>query len=85
MGWATSHTIYKISCGNRAKCLYNSRRYIHAIQQKKFRLQHNEIILSLQYCNLSKQFTVTAEEWMGRLRVNVLECKYKENDRHLKE
>ena len=52
---------------------------------KKFRPQHNETILSLQYCTLGKQNDMTAEEWVGRLKIKATECKYKENDRRLKE
>ena len=52
---------------------------------EKLRPQHNETILSFQYCKLSRQGKEIAEEWMGRLRMNAAGGKYKENDRHWKE
>ena len=43
----------------------------------KFRPQHNETILSLQYCKLSRQSNENAEQWMGRLKLMAAECQYK--------
>ena len=45
---------------------------------------HTEIILSLQYCKLSRWDDENAE-WLGRLQLMAAECRYKELDRHLKE
>ena len=47
--------------------------------------QHNETILSFQYCKLSRKCEETAEEWMEKLNVKAAECNYTENVRHLKE
>ena len=44
----------------------------------KFRPQHNETVLSLQYCELSRHENENAEEWIGRLYVMATECKYKD-------
>ena len=52
---------------------------------KKFRPQHNEIILSFQYCKLNRQSVQTEEEWIERLSIKATDWKYKEIDRHLKE
>ena len=34
-------------------------------QSEKFKPQHNETILSLQYCELIREKKESAEEWMG--------------------
>ena len=44
----------------------------------KFHLQHNQMIKPLQYCKLSRQYSAKADEWIGRLRIAVDECNYKE-------
>ena len=49
----------------------------------KLKPQHNG--MTLQLCKLSKQNDETAEEWMGTLWNKVADCKYKENDRKLKQ
>ena len=54
---------------------------IFQVLDEKVRLIHNKTILMLQYCKLSRHNHGGAEEWMGRLRMNVAECKYTENDR----
>ena len=41
----------------------------------KFRPQYNKTILSLQYCKLSRQ-AETAEDWIGRLRIMTVDCKF---------
>ena len=51
----------------------------------KFRLQHNKIILSLQYCKLHRRENESMQEWMGKLCINTAECNYKEHDKWLKE
>ena len=51
----------------------------------KFRPQHHETILFLQYCKLIKQSKETAKEWMWRLRIKAVQWNYKQNDRCLKE
>ena len=51
---------------------------------ENFKPQHNESILSLQYCNLTIEQNKNAEEWIGHLRIKVQECWYKEKSRRLK-
>ena len=55
------------------------------VLKEKFRLQHNETILSLQYCKLQRKENESAQEWMGRHHIKVAECNYKEHNRQLKE
>ena len=50
-------------------------------QKEKFKLQHNETILSLQSCKLIREDKGSTEEWMGCIRVKVNECEYKEKDK----
>ena len=52
---------------------------------QKFRSQYNETIKSLQFRQLCRHDGENAEEWMGRLRVVVAECNYKELHHQLKE
>ena len=52
---------------------------------KKFMPQYNETIKSLQFRQLCRHDGENIEEWMGRLRVVVAECNYKELDHQLKE
>ena len=40
---------------------------------------------SLQFHKLIRQSDESVEEWMGRLRMAVIKCNYKERDRQLKE
>ena len=47
--------------------------------------QYNETMKSLQFCKLGRQMNKNAGEWMGRLRLTVVECNFKEKDRQLKE
>ena len=51
----------------------------------KFKPQLNETIKSLQFHCFSRQTKENAKEWMGRLRLAVVECNYREVDRQLKE
>ena len=51
----------------------------------KFGPQFKEMIKPLQFCKLSRQNGENSEEWMGRLSLAAIECKYKEIDRQLKE
>ena len=53
--------------------------------RKKFRLQFNETLKSLQFCKLVCCSNESVKEWMGRLRTSVVECQYTEVDRQLKE
>ena len=50
-----------------------------------FKSQHNDIIKSLQFHKLSRQVNKSMEEWMGKLRITITECDYKEIDSQLKE
>ena len=52
---------------------------------QKFRPQFNETIKSLQFRKLYRFEGKSAEEWMGRLHVAVVECIYREVDCQLKE
>ena len=52
---------------------------------KKFKPQHDETMLSLQYCKPIRQQSDNAEEWKSYLRIKANECKYKEIDRGPKE
>ena len=47
--------------------------------------QHNETILSLLYCKLSRPAEVIAEDWYSRLRKMAADSNYKEKDRCFKE
>ena len=51
----------------------------------KLRLQHYETILSLQYFKINTCNNENAEEWMGRLYLMTVACKYKVMNRCLKE
>ena len=53
--------------------------------KEKFRPQHNEMILSLQYCKLHGKKNESAQERMGRICIEVAEYNYKEHVRRLKE
>ena len=52
---------------------------------KIFRPEYNETIKSLQFRQLCRQDGENTKEWMGRLRLAVAECNYKELDCQLKE
>ena len=51
----------------------------------KFKPQYNETIKSLQFRKLHQYDNENVEEWMGRLCIAAVECKYQEVDRKLKE
>ena len=51
----------------------------------KFRPQFNETIKLLQFRKLCMSKGESAEEWMGRLHMAVVECNYREVDQQLKE
>ena len=51
----------------------------------KFKLQHNRIVISLQYHKLHRKENECAQEWVGRLRTEAAEYQYKECDRLLTE
>ena len=40
---------------------------------KRFKLQHYETILSLQYCKVAREQSENPQEWMGHLRIKVNE------------
>ena len=48
-------------------------------------MQHNDTILSLEYCNLVRKCNETVEQWTGQIRVKGNEYKYKQRDRRLRE
>ena len=51
----------------------------------KFKPYFNETIKSLQFHKINRQTKENAEEWMGRLRLTVVEHNYGKVDRKLKE
>ena len=53
--------------------------------KNKCKLHFNETIKSLQFNKLPRQAKESTEEWVGRLRLAVVECNYREEDRQLKE
>ena len=40
----------------------------------KLKTQHNETVLSLQYCKLAREQNENDKEWMGHLRLKASEC-----------
>ena len=65
----------------------NLQKYARLFQilNKKFKKQHNEMILSLQYCKLLRDNNESAKLLMGHLRIKVNEHNYQKLDRRLKE
>ena len=53
--------------------------------KEKFRPQHNETTLSLQYCKLQRKDNESPQEWVGWLCIRAAEWNYKEHDRWVKE
>ena len=51
----------------------------------KFKPQHNETILSLHYCKVTRAQNKNAKEWIGYLKVKANEFRYKKEDKRLKE
>ena len=51
---------------------------------EKFKSQHNDTILPLQYCKLLRDSNRMHEEWMDQLGIKPNECNYQEHDRWLK-
>ena len=49
---------------------------LFAVLSENFKLQHNETILSVQYCKLIRQQSENAQEWADPLRIKMHECKY---------
>ena len=64
---------------------HNDEEGLFKILNKKFKLQHNETIKSLQFHNLVRWHNESMGEWMGRLRTAAVECNYKEVHGQLKE
>ena len=67
------------------KCACDTLRGLFDTLSAKFKPQFNETIKSLQFRILYRFEGESTEEWMGRLRIAVAECNYKEIDRQLKE
>ena len=63
----------------------NNEKALYDIPNRKFNHQYNKTVKSLQYNKLTETSNESAEEWVGRLRMAVVECNYKEIDRQLKE
>ena len=70
---------------NREKVTCNKLEGLFDTLTNKFRPQFNETIKSLQFRKLCRNDGKNMEEWMGRLRVAVIECNYQEVDRQLEE
>ena len=51
----------------------------------KSKPQRNETVPLLQYCKLSRSENYIAKELIDHLRVKAKKCRYKENNRQLKE
>ena len=49
------------------------------------KLQHNEMIWSLQYCKLHRKENGSAQGWIGRFQIKAVECHNKEHYRQFKE
>ena len=60
------------------KCKTNTGLY--DVLSEKLKPQHNEMILSLQYCKLTREPNKHAKESMGHIRIDVNECGYKIKD-----
>ena len=54
------------------------------VLSEKFKWQHNEMILALQYCTLIREQNENAEEWMDQIRLRASEHGYRERDRGLR-
>ena len=67
------------------KCTCNSLQGLFHTLATKFKPKFNETMKSLQFRKLYRFEGESAEEWIGRLRIAVAECNYKEIDRQLKE
>ena len=65
--------------------IHNISKGLLKLTQNKFRPQFNGMIKSLQFHKLSRQSGENADEWIGRLRLEAIECNYKEIDGQLKE
>ena len=63
----------------------NTMEGLFTMLNNKFKPQFNETIKSLQFHKLSRQIKENAEDWMGRLKLALVECNYREVDRQLKE
>ena len=70
---------------NAEKEAFKSATWLFNVLKEKFRQQHNETILLLQYCKLQRKENESTKEWFGRLWIKEAECKYKEHDRQLNE
>ena len=46
------------------------------VLKDKFRLQHNETILTLQFCKLQRKENESIQEWMSGLQIKAAECNY---------
>ena len=56
----------------------NTEEGLFEIFNNKFKPQCNETIVSAQFCSLTMQTNENTEGWIGRIRVVVIECTYKE-------
>ena len=75
-------TIHRIINADRERC--NSMEGLFTTFNNKFKFQFNETIKSLLFHKLSKQAKENTEEWMGMLRLAVVECTYREVGKQLK-
>ena len=70
---------------NNEKEKYKTSTELSQVLSKKYKPEHYETILSLQYCILIMKEKETSEESIGHLRVEANECEYKEEYRRLQE
>ena len=54
---------------------------LFSVLNERFIPQHNEKILSMQNCKLSRIENESAEKWVGQIKIKANEYKYKEKDR----
>ena len=50
------------------------------IKCDKFKCQYNKVILSLQYCKLTRKQNKNTEEWRDQLQMKRNECSFKEKE-----
>ena len=77
------HYIKSLTAGEKEAC--NTLQGLFDALAANFRLQFNETIKSLHFMKLYIFTGESAEEWMGRLQVAVVECNCREIDQQLKE
>ena len=83
LGRKEVHYIESLTEGEKQAC--NTLQGLFDMLATQFRPQFNKTIKSLQFMKLCRFEGKSAEEWMGRLHVAVVECTYREVDQQFKE